>query len=64
MAGHIPGAISVPLAELKRHLANLPKNREIVVYCCGPYCVLAVEAATLLKTRGFNALRLEAGIPD
>ena len=64
LAGHIPGAISVPLADLKRRLANLPTNREIVAYCRGPYCVLAVEAVTLLKTRGFNAHRLEAGIPD
>lgn len=62
--GHIPGAISVPLADLKRRLANLPKDREIVAYCRGPYCVLAVEAVALLKSHGFQAHRLEAGVPD
>lgn len=62
--GHIPGAISVPLADLKRRLASLPKDREIVAYCRGPYCVLAVEAVALLRERGFRALRLEAGVSE
>lgn len=62
--GHIPGAISVPLADLKRRLANLPRDREIVAYCRGPYCVLAVEAVALLRERGFRALRLEAGVSE
>ena len=43
-AGHIPGAVSIPLAKLKSHLKNLPRSREIVAYCRGPYCVLAVKA--------------------
>jgi rhodanese-related sulfurtransferase len=64
VAGHIPGAVSVPLAELKRRLAELPRNREIVAYCRGPFCVLAVEAVQLLRTRGFKAVRLEDGVPD
>lgn len=64
VAGHIPGAVSVPLAELKRRLAELPRHREIVAYCRGPFCVLAVEAVTLLRTRGFKAVRLEDGVPD
>ena len=63
-AGHIPGAISIPVGELKQRLSRLPKDREIVAYCRGPYCVLAVEAVTLLQSRGFQAHRLEAGVSD
>ena len=64
IAGHIPGAISVPLKELEQHLADLPPDREIVAYCRGPYCVLAVQAVEALRARGFRAVRLEDGIPD
>jgi rhodanese-related sulfurtransferase len=63
-AGHIPGARSVPLSELKRHLADLPKNREIVAYCRGPQCVMAIEAIELLRKRGFRAQRMEQGVMD
>jgi len=63
-AGHIPGAISFPLAELERRLKELPRRTEIVAYCRGPYCVLAVEAIARLRARGYRAVRLEAGIPD
>ncbi len=63
-AGHIPGAISLPLPELVRQLADLPKRTEIVAYCRGPYCVLAVEAVALLRRKGFRALRLEDGVLD
>ncbi len=63
-AGHIPGAISVPLSELKHRLAELPRDQEIVAYCRGPYCVLAVEAIDMLRAHGFEALRLEDGVPD
>jgi rhodanese-related sulfurtransferase len=63
-AGHIAGAISVPLAELERRLSELPKRREIAAYCRGPYCVLAVEAVRRLRARGFQARRLEAGVAD
>ncbi len=63
-AGHIPGALSVPLPDLARRLAELPKGQEIVAYCRGPYCVLAVEAVGLLRRRGLRALRLEDGILD
>lgn len=62
--GHIPGAISVPLAELERRLGELPKRREIVAYCRGPYCVLALEAVGRLRARGYRAVRLEDGVPD
>ena len=63
-AGHIPGALSVPLARLKELLGKLPKDQEIVAYCRGPYCVLAVQAVELLRQNGFNAIRLEEGIQD
>jgi rhodanese-related sulfurtransferase len=63
-AGHIPGARSVPLSELKRQLADLPKNREIVAYCRGPQCVMAIEAVELLRKRGFRAQRMEQGVMD
>jgi len=63
-AGHIAGAISLPLAELEHRLAELPRDREVVAYCRGPYCVLAIEAVTRLKEQGFTALRLSDGVPD
>ena len=63
-AGHIPGALSVPLAELERRLSELPRRREVVAYCRGPYCVLAIEAVARLRDRGYRASRLEAGVPD
>lgn len=62
--GHIPGAISVPLAELKRRISSLPKGHEVVAYCRGPYCVLAVEAVELLRKHGIKATRLEDGVQD
>jgi len=63
-AGHIPGAISIPLKEIKRHLSELPHGQEIVAYCRGPYCVLSIEAVEMLRAKGFDALRLEEGIQD
>jgi rhodanese-related sulfurtransferase len=63
-AGHIPGALSVPLARLERRLSELPRRREVVAYCRGPYCVMAIEAVSRLRARGFRAFRLEAGVPD
>lgn len=63
-AGHIPGAISVPLKKLRRHLSELPHGQEIVAYCRGPYCVLAMEAVEMLRAKGFHAVRLEEGIQD
>ena len=63
-AGHIRGAISLPLTDLKRRLRELPKDALIVAYCRGPYCVLAPQALTLLRARGFRARRLEDGLPE
>jgi rhodanese-related sulfurtransferase/DNA-binding MarR family transcriptional regulator len=63
-AGHIAGAISMPLKELKERLAELPRNQEIVAYCRGPYCVLAAQAVELLQQHGFHAVRLEDGVAD
>jgi rhodanese-related sulfurtransferase/DNA-binding MarR family transcriptional regulator len=63
-AGHIPGAISIPLQALKRRLSKLPQNQEIVAYCRGPYCVLAIQAVEMLRAKGFRAVRLEEGFQD
>ncbi len=64
LAGHLPGAQSIPLAELKRRLRELPAGREIVAYCRGRYCVFSLDAVTLLRKHGFRARRAEAGFPD
>jgi rhodanese-related sulfurtransferase/DNA-binding transcriptional ArsR family regulator len=63
-AGHIPGALSVPLGELRKSIARLPKNREIVAYCRGPYCVMAIDAVHILRAAGYRAHRMEHGIVD
>ena len=63
-SGHIPGAISVPLKELEARLAELPKGQEIVAYCRGPYCVLAIQAVETLRAKGYQAVRLEDGVLD
>ncbi len=63
-AGHIPGAMSVPLRELEARLSELPRDQEIVAYCRGPYCVLAVHAVERLNAEGYRAVRLEDGVQD
>jgi rhodanese-related sulfurtransferase len=63
-AAHIPGAVSVPLGDLEHRLAALPRDREVVAYCRGPYCVMAVEAVELLREHGFRAVRMAEGVPD
>ena len=63
-AGHIPGAVSVPLSELKERLEEIPSSREVVAYCRGPYCVLSVEAVVLLRDAGLRAVRLADGLPE
>ena len=63
-AGHIPGAISIPLEELKRRVKELPKSKQIVAYCRGPLCALAPEATRYLKGKGYRVKRLTEGAPD
>ena len=63
-AGHIPGALSVPLSELKARLPELSREAEIVAYCRGPYCVLAPQALEILRRAGFRARRLDEGLPE
>src|SRR5919202_201247 len=62
--GHIPSARSIPVAELERRLAELPRDREVVAYCRGPFCVLSDEAAELLQQHGFRVRRLDEGFPE
>ncbi len=64
VAGHIAGARSVPITELRRHLRALPKDGDVVAYCRGPYCVYADEAVRMLNQKGFRARRLIDGFPE
>ncbi|MEQ1785160.1 MAG: metalloregulator ArsR/SmtB family transcription factor [Hyphomonadaceae bacterium] len=61
--GHVPGAINIPPSELNRRLADLPRSKEVVAYCRGPYCVFAFEAVAALRKAGYRARRLEDGMP-
>jgi rhodanese-related sulfurtransferase/DNA-binding transcriptional ArsR family regulator len=63
-AGHIPGAVSLPIGELERRLATLPRDKEIVAYCRGPYCLMAYQAVEILRSRGRTAHRLVEGFPE
>ncbi len=63
-AGHIPGAVSIPVAELAERLAELPAGAEFAAYCRGPYCVFAHEAVRLLRASGRSARRLAGGMPE
>jgi len=62
--GHIPGAVSIPLSELKNRLAEIPPDSGVIAYCRGPYCVLSVEAMAILRNAGFQAVRLKEGFPE
>jgi rhodanese-related sulfurtransferase/DNA-binding transcriptional ArsR family regulator len=64
LLGHIPGALNMPIGELSERLSELPKDREIVAYCRGPYCVFSFEAETILRRQGFGVHRLEDGFPQ
>jgi rhodanese-related sulfurtransferase len=63
-AGHIAGARSVPIGELRKHLKALPADAQVVAYCRGPYCVYADDAVRELGRKGFKAARLEDGYPE
>lgn len=63
-SAHLPHARSIPLSELKRRLAELPKSKEIVAYCRGPFCLMSTEAVALLKERGYNARKIGDGIAE
>ena len=63
-AGHLPGALNVPLDRLDAAIATLPRDREVIAYCRGPYCVLSFDAIDALRRRGFRARRLEDGFPE
>ncbi|HEU4922283.1 MAG TPA: metalloregulator ArsR/SmtB family transcription factor [Burkholderiales bacterium] len=63
-AGHIPGAINVPVDKLEAFLSRLPKRKEVVAYCRGPYCLMSFEAVEKLRKRGLRARRLENGLPE
>ena len=61
LSGHLPGALSVPVGELPKRIPSLPRDRRIVAYCRGTYCLSADEAVAMLKKRGFDAVRLDGG---
>lgn len=63
-AGHIAGAVSLPLAEISRRLSTIPRDRQVVAYCRGPFCVYADDAVRALRRRGYDAARLEDGFPE
>src|SRR5690606_22447045 len=62
--GHIAGALNVPLDKLSRELAKIPREREVVAYCRGPWCVLSFEAVARLREAGLTARRLDGGLPE
>ena len=63
-AGHLPGAVNIPVHELEKRLKELPKRKEVIAYCRGPYCLMSYDAVSLLRRKGMKARRLEAGLPE
>ena len=61
---HLPGAVSIPLDQLSTHIDTLPRDKEIIAYCRGLFCILADQAVNLLTTQGFEARRLDVGLVD
>lgn len=62
--GHVPGALNIPLAEMKARLDEIPPGKDVIAYCRGPWCVLAFEAIALLREQGREAKRLDGGLPE
>ena len=63
-AGHLPGAVNIPIHQLEKRLRELPKRKEVVAYCRGPYCLMSYDAVSLLRKKGLKARRLEEGLPE
>jgi rhodanese-related sulfurtransferase len=63
-AGHVPGAVNIPIHELEKRLAELPRRKEVVAYCRGPYCLMSYDAVHLLRKKGLKARRLQDGLPE
>ena len=63
-AGHLPGAVNIPIHELEKRLGELPKRKEVIAYCRGPYCLMSYDAVALLRKRGLKARRLKDGLPQ
>ncbi len=63
-AGHLPGAVNIPIHQLEKRLRELPKRKEVVAYCRGPYCLMSYDAVSLLRKKGIKARRLQAGLPE
>ena len=63
-SGHLPGAINVPMEKLETYLSKLPKRREVIAYCRGPYCLMSFDAVEKLRRRGFKAKRMVDGYPE
>ena len=63
-AGHVPGALNIPVEQLEKRLRELPKGREVIAYCRGPFCLMSFEAVHLLRKKGIKARRLQDGMPE
>ena len=63
-AGHVPGAVNIPVEQLEKRLRELPKRREVIAYCRGPFCLMSYEAVQLLRKKGLRARRLQDGMPE
>jgi len=63
-AGHVPGAINIPIHELEKRIKELPRRREVIAYCRGPYCLMSYDAVSVLRKKGLKARRLEDGMPE
>lgn len=63
-SGHVPGALNIPVEQLARRLRDLPKGREVIAYCRGPFCLMSFEAVQLLRKKGIKARRLRDGMPE